>query len=251
MQKTRFAERHPYWFVTILEIVVIFVYLMAGTVAHFLNLSALGLYGLANLGLTIIVAVWLTALGWWKAVGYRGAERRSDLLYYLVPFLPVVTNLIPGVQVKSLNYVLEVLVIMLMVGFTEESIFRGLMLHAIKPRGAWKAAIITAVLFGFTHALNTLAGRSLVDAGVQIGFAIALGFAFAALVLKKGLLWPLVLAHFLINFASYLQPAGLAYPLSRELFFTVSNIVIFTAYGLFLMLRKEEPNVMRAAAGAA
>jgi hypothetical protein len=60
MKRSLFAERHPYWFVTILEIVMIFVYLLAGTIAHFLNLSNLGLYGLANLGLTIIVVALLT-----------------------------------------------------------------------------------------------------------------------------------------------------------------------------------------------
>ena len=37
MKITRFAEHHPYWFVAILEIVVIVVYLTAGTIAHFLN----------------------------------------------------------------------------------------------------------------------------------------------------------------------------------------------------------------------
>jgi len=40
------------------------IYLVAGTIAHFLNLSNLGLYGLANLGLTIIAAALLSRMGW-------------------------------------------------------------------------------------------------------------------------------------------------------------------------------------------
>jgi membrane protease YdiL (CAAX protease family) len=251
MNQVRFAERHPYWFVTALEVVIISIYLLAGTVAHFLNLSTMGLYGLANLILVIVVTVWLTSLRWWKAVGYRAAARGADLLYYLLPFLPAVTNLVPGVQLRGWGYAAEILVIMLMVGFTEESIFRGLMLHAIKPRGPWKAAITTALLFGLTHALNTLAGRSPLDAVVQICFALSLGFAFAALVLKKGLLWPLVLAHWLINVASYMQPANLSYPLAWDLLKTGSVSIIFAAYGLILMLRKEQPRLTQAQVGLA
>lgn len=132
MNATRFAERHPYWFVVLLEVVVIVIYLVAGTIAHFVNFSTMGLYGLANLGLTVTVAVVLTATGWWKAVGFRTPDRRSDLLYFLVPFIPMFLNLIPGIQLTDSSYVLEVFGIMLLVGFVEESIFRGLMLNA-KP----------------------------------------------------------------------------------------------------------------------
>jgi membrane protease YdiL (CAAX protease family) len=143
----------------------------------------MGLYSLANFGLTIIVAVLLTVMGWWKAVGFRAADRRGDLLYFLVPFIPMFLNFIPGIQVSSWRYLLEVFVITLMVGFVEESVFRGLMLNVLKTRGLWKAAIITTLLFGFTHAL-------------QICYAMAMGFA--ALVLRKGILWPLVLTHWLL-----------------------------------------------------
>lgn len=42
MKHSLFAERHPYRFVIILESVVIFVYLLAGTTAYFLNLPIWG-----------------------------------------------------------------------------------------------------------------------------------------------------------------------------------------------------------------
>jgi hypothetical protein len=101
MNRSPFAERHPYWFVAILEVLVIFVYLLAGTVAHFMNLSNRGLYGIANLGLTIIAALLLTVMGWWKVVGFKSPDKPRDLLYFIVPFLPIAINLIPGVEVTS------------------------------------------------------------------------------------------------------------------------------------------------------
>jgi membrane protease YdiL (CAAX protease family) len=246
MNRSRFAERHPYWFVTILEFVVIVVYLLAGTVAHFLKLSNLGLYGLANLGLTVIVAVLLTVMGWWKAIGFRSPDRRGDLLYFLVPFIPVFMNFIPGVEVTSFRYLLEVLVITVMVGFVEEVIFRGLMLNALKVRGLWKAAIITALLFGLTHALNVLAGKSLVEDVAQIYYAVGIGFAFAALVLHTGILWPLVLAHWLIDFINFIQKPGFTYPAPWNVLIPVGLAVVFTAYGVFVMLQKNQVKVMQA-----
>jgi CAAX protease family protein len=246
MKITRFAEHHPYWFVAILEIVVIVVYLTAGTIAHFLKLSSLGLYGLANLGLTIIVAVLLTVMGWWKATGFRSPDRRGDLLYFLVPFIPMFINFIPGIQVTSLRYLTEALAITLMVGFAEEVIFRGLILNALKVRGLWKAAIITALLFGLTHALNVLAGKSLVEDVAQIFYAVAIGFAYAALALQKGILWPLVLAHWLINFSNYIQTPGFTYPAPWNVLIAVGITVVFTAYGVFVMLQKNQVKVIQA-----
>jgi membrane protease YdiL (CAAX protease family) len=244
MKTSLFAKRHPYWFTVILEITVIFIYLVAGTIAHFLNLSNLGLYGLANLGLTIIAVALLSGMGWWKSVGFRSPQRKSDLLYFLIPFLPMFTNFIPGVEVTSLRYLMEVFAITLMVGFMEEAVFRGLMLNAIKQRGLWKAAIITSLLFGLTHAMNTLAGKSLLEDALQIFYAIAIGFAFAALVLKKGILWPLVLAHFLINFVNFIQPPDFTYPLFEELLISGGITVVFTVYGAFVMLQKNQMKAM-------
>jgi membrane protease YdiL (CAAX protease family) len=246
MKRTRFAERHPYWFVAILEFVVMVVYLMAGVIAHFLNLSNLGLYGLANLGLSVIVAIILSVMGWWKAIGFHSPDRKGDLLYFLVPFLPMFTNFIPGVEITSFSYVLEVLIITLMVGFMEEAMFRGLMLNTLKARGALKASIITALLFGLTHALNVLAGKSLVEDVAQIFYAVAIGFAFAVLVLHTGILWPLVLAHWLINFINFIQPPGFTYPAPWNVLIAAGIAVVFTAYGVFVMLQKKPAKVMQA-----
>jgi membrane protease YdiL (CAAX protease family) len=243
MKRSLFAERHPYWFVTLIEIVVIFVYLLAGTIAHFLDLSNLGLYGLANLGLTLIVAVLLTVMGWWKAIGFRAPDRRSDLLYFLVPFLPMFVNLIPGLQITGLGQVAEILAITLMVGLVEETFFRGLMLNALKRRGPWKAAVITSLLFGLTHALNMLTGKSFVEDAAQIFYAVAIGFAFAALVLKKGIIWPLVVAHFAIDFVNFLQNPNFTYPPFWAVAIVTGIGVVFTVYGLFVMLQKGQERI--------
>lgn len=251
MKLQQFADRHPYWFVTILEIVVVFVYLLAGTVAQLAHLSNLWLYGLAQVGLALIAAVLLTIMGWWRKVGYRPAYARRDLVYFLVPFLPIVMNLIPGVEFVSLGQVSAVFAVTLLVGFVEESFFRGLMLQPLKAHGLWRAAIVTTLLFGLTHAMNLLAAESVVDAAQQLFYASAIGFAFAALALKFGIIWPLVLAHFLIDFASMIQQPGAALSTGWSITITVGITLVFIVYGLYIMLRVAERPHEEAAHAAA
>ena len=230
-----FTDRHPYRSVALLEGGVILVYLLAGTVAHLVSLSTMGLYALANLALAVIVAFLLTRMGWWRAVGFRRPDRRSDLWYFAVPLVPAAINLIPGIDVGSLGFLLSMLAIALLVGFVEEGVFRGLMLHVIEPRGPWKAAVITAVLFGLTHSLNVLTGKSVADDTAQVCYAMAIGFAFAAIVLRTGILWPLVLAHALIDFVNYIQNPDFVYPESLQLAVVIGMTVLFAGYGLLVM----------------
>ncbi len=240
MKLRQFAERHPYWFVAVMELVVVLVYLLAGTVAYFLHLSSLGLYGIAQVGLTVAAIALLVGMGWWRVVGFRRPHDWSDLRYFIIPLLPLVMNLIPGVEVTSLSHLGVALAITLMVGFVEEVFFRGLMLNALKARGLWRAAVITALLFGLTHAMNVLAGKSAVDAAAQIFYAAAIGFSYAALVLKKGVIWPLVITHFMINFAGFMQRPGFSFPPGWNVAITLGIGIVFTAYGVFVMVRVPE-----------
>ena len=244
MTHAPFAQRHPYWFVALLEVVTIAVYLLVGTVAYFTQLSNEWLYGSASLLLSIIAAVLLTRMGWWKIVGFRSPNQPSDLWYFVLPLLPAVITLIVGVEVTSLVRLTQFFVITLLIGFAEETIFRGLMLNTLKAHGVWRAAIITALLFGLSHALNGLAGKSMAETAAQIFYAVAFGFAFAALVLKKGILWPLVIVHFLIDFVSFLQRPDFIIAPKWNLLLVVGLAVIFTLYGAFVMLQKQRVNVI-------
>jgi uncharacterized protein len=240
--QSRFAERHPFWFVAILEVLVILVYLGFGTIAHFTKLSNIGLEGTANIILTIIAMIFLSVMGWWRIVGFRPPDQPADLLYFTVPFLPAVVSLVAGVELESVIVVTQLLAITAMVGFAEEAIFRGLMLNALKPRGAWMAAIVSSLLFGLSHSPSVLSGKDLVDVVVQMLYALAIGFAFAALVLKKGILWPLVVAHFLIDFTAMIGRTDFSPTVNSVL--GVAITFVFGSYGLFVMLQKPNANVV-------
>jgi membrane protease YdiL (CAAX protease family) len=244
MNRPRFAERHPYWFVAILEIIVIAVYLMAGTIAHIAHLSNQAITGIANSTLSVLAVSALSVLGWWRVVGFTRPAQPRDLGFFLLPLLPVLINLAMGLNIPSLVLVTELLAIAFLIGFAEEAIFRGLMLNALKARGLWQAAIITSLLFGLSHSLNLLSGKSGADILIQICYALAIGFAFAALVLKKGILWPLVIAHALIDFTSFIGKATV--PSVWNVVAGLAITFMFMSYGLYLMQQRSDVPMIRA-----
>lgn len=244
MNQPRFAERHPYWFVAILEIIVIAVYLMAGTIAHIAHLSNQAITGIANSTLSVLAIGALSALGWWRVVGFKRPAQRRDLGFFLLPLLPVLINLAVGLNVPNLLLFTELLAIALLIGLAEEAIFRGLMLNALKARGRWQAAIITSLLFGLSHSLNLLSGKRVGDILIQISYALAIGFAFAALVLKKGILWPLVIAHALIDFTSFIGKTPV--PAVWNVVAGLALTCMFMSYGLYLMRQRSAVPLIRA-----
>ncbi|PDW01342.1 CPBP family intramembrane glutamic endopeptidase [Candidatus Chloroploca asiatica] len=240
MNLPRFVERHPYWFVAILEIIVIVVYLMAGTIAYVADLSNLAITGIANSTLSVLVIGALSVLGWWRAVGFTRPAHPRHLLFFLPLLLPVLLNLGVGLDVPSLVLFTQLLILAFLIGFAEETIFRGLMLNALKARGLWQAAMITSLLFGLSHSLNLLSGKSGADILIQVAYALAVGFAFAALVLKQGMLWPLIVAHALINFTSFIGKDTL--PAFWNTVAGVALTFMFMSYGLYIMRQqRDEP----------
>lgn len=244
MKQPRFVERHPYWFVAILEMIVIAVYLLVGTIAYVAHLPNQSITSIANSALSLFAVGTLSVLGWWRMVGFKRPAQRRDLLFFLIPLLPVLINLIVGLNVPSLFLFTELLATAFLIGFAEETIFRGLMLNALKARGLWQAAIITSLLFGLSHSLNLLSGKSMADILIQISYALAIGFAFAALVLKKGILWPLVVAHALIDFTSFIGKPTL--PAFWNAIAGIALTFMFMSYGLYIMRQKSEEPMVRA-----
>ena len=129
------------------------------------------------------------------------AGRRADDLASSSRSSPVILNVVPGLQFTGAAEATGLLLLALMVGFVAESVFRGLMLTALRERGVWRAIIVTSVLFGLTHLANVLAGATVLETISQVAYTIAFGVAFAALVLRTGIIGPLVLAHAAIDAA--------------------------------------------------
>ena len=234
------ATRHPYRFTALLVLVILTANLIASAVASTFSLdtsNTSGAFFVANLVLAIFVATLLMRLRWWRHIGFRPLATLRDLRLYWFPFTLVLVNLSFSGPELSIGRVTYFLALAGLIGFVEEGIFRGLMLRTLAPQGLWSAVIISSTLFGLLHLLNAILGTDFLVALLQVGYALAIGFGFAAVTLRTQVLWPLVVIHALIDFTSFLATDGASSEsvTTVDVLVTALYIVGFTGFGIFLM----------------
>ncbi|MEF2229427.1 MAG: type II CAAX endopeptidase family protein [Pseudodesulfovibrio sp.] len=92
-------------------------------------------------------------------------------------------------------FLFDLLFGLLLVGFSEELVCRGLTLSVLKQRLPIPAVtVVSALLFSLMH--WSLSAHTLVDAFVY-------GLIFVPATLATGVIWPGVAVHFLVNFVLY------------------------------------------------
>jgi uncharacterized protein len=232
-----FSERQPYFYALILVAVVFSVLVLAGFVTTGLNLHEIGLYLMANICLSVIAAVLLTRGHWWKEIGFRSASSNRDFWLFALPVIPIGLNASGGFHASSAVDVLLFFALAALVGFVEESFFRGLMLRPLALRGRWRAAVITSLVFGLVHSQHLLRGTDPEAVLTQIVFAVSVGFAYAALVLRTGMIWPLMILHCLTDFAAFTAAGGLTISggIAQEIITSIIYFVVLVGYGIWLL----------------
>ena len=91
---------------------------------------------------------------------------------------------------------------MLLVGYVEEVVLRGLLFKAIAKENLRQGIVISALTFGIGHIVNLFTGHELLETLLQIVYAVALGFLFVTLFHHSGSLWPCIITHSLIDITS-------------------------------------------------
>ncbi len=113
-----------------------------------------------------------------------------------------------------LSEIIVFLLTMVMVGFTEELIFRGFIAEIIfrkyssSPAQVWFSVIISGMLFGFMHMINAFSVGNTASALIQSITASVIGMAFCAIYYRTKNLWVCIFLHTVINTASLL-PTGI------------------------------------------
>ncbi|WP_072775795.1 CPBP family intramembrane glutamic endopeptidase [Marivita hallyeonensis] len=84
----------------------------------------------------------------------------------------------------------------LVVGFFEELLFRGVLLHGLRSKmPAIPAVLVAALVFGAFHFVNWVSGQPLDVTILQVISAAGGGVLYGALVLWTGSLWPSIVMH--------------------------------------------------------
>lgn len=91
-----------------------------------------------------------------------------------------------------------------LVGLGEELAFRGLLLRGFFDRRApLRGLLVSAVGFSLLHSVNYFGGEPLSDMLFQLGYTFLWGFYYAPVAIRLNSIWPLVLAHWLFDFAQF------------------------------------------------
>jgi uncharacterized protein len=158
-------------------------------------------------------AVFLALFAWWSGWDHIFTDpRRLSMGFWLwlPPALMVVIALLRFTAVDwndfSGSHLAGVVVAGILVGFTEETLFRGVILRALRNgvRHEGEIALWTSLWFGFFHATNIITGQSVGSTLQQCVLASLFGIALFLARRARGLLiWGMVL-HALWDMSSFL-----------------------------------------------
>ncbi len=163
----------------------------------------------------------------------RFQGKLSEYLWFLPLAVLLTVNLWNGVQMNypPLETVLYIFS-MLLVGFLEEVIFRGLLFKAMCPKGVKPAFIVSSLTFGIGHMVNLLNGAELLPTLLQICYAVAIGFLFTLIFYKGKSLWPCILTHSMFN---ALSAFGTEPDNTGRILTAIVLCIIPAAYALWLL----------------
>lgn len=180
----------------------------------------------------------ITYLKWWKPVGWKGPDNLRDLRLLLPPALSllILLMIVLFTGLPSTGVLVFVVVNTLMVGISEELMFRGILFHgASSSFGTWRAVWITAILFGSVHTLNGLITGDFRASEFQAIFAGMFGVWTAVLRARLDTIIPVIIIHWLWDCLSFLTDShgGIVFSLALVLF----------VYGLWLLREYRRSNV--------
>ncbi len=184
--------------------------------------------------MTAVLYSWMRGQNLKEAFGLcKFQGKRSHYLWFVPLILLLTVNLWHGVQMnKSPQETAFYVVSMLLVGFLEEVIFRGLLFKAMCPNGIKSAFIVSSLTFGIGHIVNLLNGAELLPTLLQVCYAVAIGFLFTLIVYKGKSLWPCILTHSTFN---SLSAFSVEPDITGRIITAAALCVIPVAYALWIL----------------
>ena len=157
----------------------------------------------SELAILIFSIVVLVKLGWIGKVGFNRPREWRNLRSLWLPAAIVAFIFVLGLGSSfSFETALIAISAAILVGFSEESVFRGVMLQSLLPSGVLRAVIVSALAFALLH-LNNLfqAGSSSNPEAVlvNVAYAFLFGVAMASFRIATKTIWPAITFHTLTD----------------------------------------------------
>lgn len=154
--------------------------------------------------------------------------RRVSNPIWLISLVPLPIFFLLSGDIRSIPFsgYMEVISITVLIAVNEEIIFRGFLKDSLSSIGEWTACIYSATIFSFFHLPNGI--KSFV-------FSFFLSLLFFQLKNRFNCLWPLILAHILINFAGFITKNDSGY------YAVVYNSsTLYIVFILFLLFKNKD-----------
>jgi len=176
---------------------------------------------------TALLAITTSLLGWWRPAIFDAQRSRHTWPI----FVPILVAVAAALNLSATDWsaysgaFLGASLALLLVGFTEELVHRGLLLTALRSRlsEVW-VWFLTSALFGLMHFVNVLLGSPVAGTVSQVGAAFLGGTAFYILRRVTGsLIWAMVL-HGVWDFSVFATGVGTASDVAA-----IANVVYLLA----------------------
>lgn len=158
-----------------------------------------GWLGPFNWAVYAVFAVLAAGVTGWRATGIARLPAAGWLRICAPPVLAGLPFLLFGWNLDASSVVPLLLVGLPLVALNEELFFRGVLLHVLVPLGVRRSMLWSALAFGFAHLPNVLSGAYPPFVAMQIAATTAGGITLAAIRLRSGSLWPVLLVHLAID----------------------------------------------------
>lgn len=129
---------------------------------------------------------------------------------------------------------------MLFVGAIEEILFRGLLLKTMSAESVRNAIIVSSLTFGLGHIVNLLNGEDFLSTGLQVVYAVSIGFMLSAFAVKMNNIVPCIIFHGVFNgLSAFANEEGLE--AAEEITVAVIISAVSVLYALWIF-KKYKPN---------
>lgn len=183
---------------------------------------------------SVVLILYVNKNHWARYYGLRIPKKEDyqKSLFYFPLVIIAVLQYSKGINsMLSFRDITIIVILMIGVGFIEELLFRGFLYQGILKKGKLiNAIIISGLTFGIGHIVNLMRGYSLVDQGLQIVIAIAIGITLALLVAVTESIIPGVVFHTLLNISGNVTNSNL----TTELYIVIFSIALCVIYSLYL-----------------
>ena len=190
----------------------------------------------ALVGLSGLVALTLSVLGWWKETGFNASDEWQGVSLVIIPFLVVIgLPFLKGINTENMSSFAYLLVGYALTGFMEEGLMRGIVMRVLKPIGITRSVVISSLLFGLMHIGNLLYRNPFIVLAQMLG-AFVHGIGLGAIRLRTNTIWFVVVLHGLhdlfLKFTNF--PA---IPLD------VVQVTLLMIYGIYILRTWEKPEI--------